>query len=116
MLKRKFLNSVKQALISEKKERLQKSHQPPDIDTDGDETDEIQGSIQIELHNQFLILNANRLTQIEEALNRIKAGNYGICIDCEENIAEKRLLANPYCLTCISCAEDREMEERRKRL
>src|ERR1700690_4149193 len=114
MLKKKFLSAVKQTLISEKKERLKKSHQPPDIDTDGDETDEIQGAIQIEQHNLLVILNANRLTQIEEALNRIKEGSYGVCIDCEENIAEKRLLANPYCLTCISCPEDREMEAKRK--
>jgi RNA polymerase-binding transcription factor len=115
-LKKKFLNGVKQTLLNEKKERLKKTTARPEIDTDGDEVDVIQGNIQIDLHNQFVILNDNRLTLIEEALNRIKDGSYGICVDCEENIAEKRLLANPYCLTCISCAEDREEAEKRKRI
>ena len=42
-----------------------------------------------------------RLRQIEDAFARLKQGNYGICIDCGQRIAEERLelLADtPYCV------------------
>lgn len=42
---------------------------------------------------------------IDAALARIKAGSYGTCAICGEEIAEQRLAALPYVTTCISCAE-----------
>jgi len=116
MPSKKLLNNIKERLLKEKQERLQRSDQKPDIDADGDETDEVQANIQIDLHHRFAGLNKQKLGQIEEALERINNQTYGICVDCDEAIAEKRLLANPYYVTCISCAEDREAEEKRKGL
>jgi len=48
------------------------------------------------------------LLQIQGALGRIKAGEYGYCIKCGEDIAEGRLKVNPGVLTCIECAEKAE--------
>jgi DnaK suppressor protein len=110
---KKFLTSIKGHLLQEKQERLRRSAQKVEIDIDGDETDEIQGAIQIGLHQQMASINKARLSMIEEALGRIANGTYGKCADCEEKIPEKRLQINPYCLTCISCAEDRELESKR---
>ena len=116
MLTKKVLNTIKEKLLLEKKERLQKfSQHNIEIDSDGDETDEVQANIQIELHHQFAGLNKAKLEQINEALNRIKNNTYGICVDCEEQIPEKRLLLNPYFTICVPCAEDREMEEEKAR-
>ena len=42
---------------------------------------------------------------IDKALAQIKAGTYGICSVCGEEIAEQRLQALPYATTCINCAE-----------
>lgn len=114
MPNKKFVSKIKEKLLLEKRERLQRSAQKVDIDTDGDETDEVQGNIQIDMHNQISRLNLAQLAQIEEALNRIDQRTYGICVDCQEPIPEKRLLANPYYLVCISCAEERELLEKRK--
>ncbi len=117
MLGKKFLKKIKENLLAQRDELLGKSVQKPDIDTDGDETDEIQGNILIDLHNQLSTRNNTKLMQIEDALKRIEDKSYGICQDCEEAIPEKRLLVNPYFLTCISCAEEREAESKqRKRL
>ena len=44
------------------------------------------------------------LQQIHHALDRMEQGEYGICVDCGENIPEPRLLAMPYALQCIKCA------------
>jgi RNA polymerase-binding protein DksA len=44
--------------------------------------------------------------QIDKALLRIKAGEYGICRNCGEEIPSARLDALPYAEYCIDCAED----------
>ena len=50
------------------------------------------------------------LRQVEDALDRIAAGEYGICLECEEPISAKRLAALPWAALCLSCQEavDRE--------
>ena len=42
--------------------------------------------------------------QIQDALKRISEGTYGICAQCGEAIAPKRLKALPTASKCISCA------------
>jgi DnaK suppressor protein len=48
------------------------------------------------------------LDRIESALRRITNGEYGFCVGCGEEIAVKRLRANPSVLTCITCARSGE--------
>lgn len=43
------------------------------------------------------------LRDIDNALERIKKGTYGICKYCKKEIGEKRLLARPVANTCIAC-------------
>jgi len=43
-------------------------------------------------------------TRIVAALARIDEGEYGYCLQCGEDIAERRLELNPTVVTCISCA------------
>lgn len=45
------------------------------------------------------------LNHIEEALERIENGSYGICDDCEKPIPEERLLAVPTATRCVPCKE-----------
>ena len=44
------------------------------------------------------------LQRIEAALVRIRTGDYGYCLKCGEDIADKRLLADPGALNCMTCA------------
>jgi RNA polymerase-binding transcription factor len=48
------------------------------------------------------------LQRIKTALSRIESEEYGYCILCDEEIAEKRLQFDPSLLTCISCAQEAE--------
>lgn len=48
------------------------------------------------------------LEQIDAALARIDAGEYGVCRDCEQEIDPRRLAALPYALLCTECADRRE--------
>jgi DnaK suppressor protein len=52
------------------------------------------------------------LDKIERALRKIDEGTYGICEQCEEEIAPKRLEARPETTLCIRCKEDQERLER----
>ncbi|MFQ5507716.1 MAG: RNA polymerase-binding protein DksA [Leptospirillia bacterium] len=51
------------------------------------------------------------LVKIEEALERIAAGTYGICEECEEDIAFERLKARPVTTLCIDCKTEQETQE-----
>lgn len=48
------------------------------------------------------------LRQVEAALARVEAGEYGVCRDCEQDIDPRRLLALPFALLCTDCAARRE--------
>ena len=43
------------------------------------------------------------LEQIDAALARMEAGNYGICDDCGQPINPARMEALPYATFCIEC-------------
>ncbi|HDP99369.1 MAG TPA: TraR/DksA family transcriptional regulator [bacterium] len=43
------------------------------------------------------------LLHLEEALNRIEAGNYGICMGCGNYIPKERLEAVPHTKLCVPC-------------
>ena len=60
-------------------------------------------SIQSNIRNNELLL-------IDNALQKIKDGAYGICEECGEEIPEKRLQARPFAVMCISCQEEKEKE------
>jgi DnaK suppressor protein len=48
------------------------------------------------------------LRAIDEALHRVDQGTFGICMDCEEPIAEVRLNAVPWTRVCIDCKEKQD--------
>ena len=45
-----------------------------------------------------------RLADVDEALARAAAGDYGTCATCGRPIAAERLAARPSARTCIDCA------------
>lgn len=60
-------------------------------------------------------MQSQTLENIRIALKRLASGEYGICTDCEDEIAEKRLRALPFAGRCRSCQEDLERSEHRSR-
>jgi DnaK suppressor protein len=53
------------------------------------------------------------LCDVRAALGRIAANTFGICLDCEEEISLKRLMAVPWTPSCIGC---QEAEDNRQKL
>ena len=61
-------------------------------------------------HEEFIRLRLNNLEydqlgQVEEALERIRSGDYGCCLECGEPISMKRLKALPWARYCLACQE-----------
>jgi DnaK suppressor protein len=46
-----------------------------------------------------------QLTQLEGALSRIDRDDFGLCIECDEEIALDRLYLIPQTLKCMECVE-----------
>jgi DnaK suppressor protein len=107
-----------QALFEEQKKRLLFSNRVADdrftIQSD-DLMDEVDFT-SFEIENQMRIRLRNRealyLKKIDEALERIQAGVFGLCGDCEEPIEMKRLEARPTTTHCVSCKETEERQEK----
>ena len=52
------------------------------------------------------------LKKIDEALERISSGSFGVCEDCGGEIGFKRLKARPVTALCIDCKTKQEEEEK----
>jgi YteA family regulatory protein len=68
------------------------------------------GSETFEQEKDLGLANAFRVRQIaiEDALERIRLGIYGVCEGCGRSIDQKRLEAIPYVDTCIDCQRENE--------
>ena len=52
------------------------------------------------------------LYQVNEALDRIEDGNFGLCAACKKPIPATRLKAIPHVRTCLKCQETLETKKR----
>jgi len=76
---------------------------------------EDEGDLAIANHNRELLQSLGEadyrlFNQILNALVRLKRGEYGICVRCEEDINEKRLNAVPWATLCLGCQSAAETE------
>jgi len=60
-----------------------------------------------------LTMRRKELRRIDDALARLDQGAYGLCEDCDADIAEERLLILPFATRCVDCERRHEVEERR---
>jgi DnaK suppressor protein len=61
-----------------------------------EERSEVLGQIEASRH---------RIHLIDEALERIEQGSYGVCVDCGKQIAPDRLQVRPLSIRCVDCAD-----------
>ena len=70
-----------------------------------DEVDEIQANERREIGFATRELLVERVNRIAAALERLDAGEYGLCVECGEGIAPARLQVLPEVLTCVGCQD-----------
>lgn len=107
------LRSRHAKLLEEIRDELARSGDQHYIDLAGRVTDLGDESVADMLADQeaaHIDRQVNEVRDIEAALARIKAGEFGICIDCGEDIVFERLQAYPTAKRCIRCQEQREKQ------
>ncbi|MDP9927981.1 TraR/DksA family transcriptional regulator [Variovorax paradoxus] len=74
--------------------------------------DEAEAMRQDDVRFAELEVDRARLREIEQALQRMAEGSYGICADCGADIPRERLLAQPIAIRCASCQSAAERGNR----
>lgn len=64
-----------------------------------------------EIGLSMMTVEGDIIEQIDEAIERLETGEYGICHDCEHNINPERLKAIPHTKYCIECQSIREIND-----
>lgn len=103
-----FENERKRLLFSSRVVNEQFVPQSDDLMDEADFTSfEIDNQMRMRLRNR----EAFYLKKIDEALERIQAGTFGLCCQCEEPIEMRRLEARPTTDHCLGCKEAEERNE-----
>ena len=114
-----FLKKMKEYLLEQRKTLLASlADQGEDMRNlvktveSGEESDVAADGIDRTLLTALGTQDANRLQQIDNALDRINQGTYGRCVKCGKEIPHERLEVLPYALMCITCASAQERKNR----
>lgn len=76
-------------------------------DADGEHAHATDREVDLARSDQTL----EALRQVNEALQRLRQPDYGLCIACGDTIAFDRLRHSPEVLRCISCQEQLEKSQ-----
>ena len=117
-MKQELLAVSKQKLLKESEEILSILRARADKDVaipnnfiakandSGSETeDEVIRFEELEINNDVVQQMEIRLKAVKDALERLKLGSFGICLNCGKEINEDRLIANPAADRCIGCVQ-----------
>ncbi len=96
-------DALRQALAGDLSQLKELSKQ-----TSGDVVDAALDSAQDEINSQLAEVESRELALIENALEQMRNGQYGLCESCNVKIPIARLRALPYATMCIEC--QRELE------
>ncbi len=105
---------LKQGLLARKQElqdEVQRRIRSGRVQGSQEGTDDLEHSeadIQDDLALALLQMQSQTLARIDAALARLDAGGYGRCVECEREIAARRLGALPFAVRCQGCEENRE--------
>jgi DnaK suppressor protein len=120
-VRKQFLKQAKETLLDMKSQVLRGIRADLQEGREGDK-DEGRDTYDVASEERdreinFILTDRDRdkLQAIEQALERIEDGTYGICESCEAEIAADRLRAMPFTRLCVQCQSEREIEARRNR-
>ena len=110
---RKRLDFYKKKLEAKREElmRMMSQNEQEAMAAD-DATQDIADKAANSYTKEFLFSQSNNerfiLNLVDEALKRVKNGGFGLCVQCSEEIQQKRIEAVPWARHCISCQEKQE--------
>jgi DnaK suppressor protein len=113
----KQLAHFKDLLLKQRKEILQYADDTvTDMNDQSDNYPDPTDRASIESDRNFILRLRERerflLVKIDEALERIDSGEFGLCESCGSDIGFKRLEARPVATLCIECKTRAEAAEK----
>ncbi|MCR4627611.1 MAG: TraR/DksA family transcriptional regulator [Treponema sp.] len=115
----KVIAEMKQLLIEQKNKMLEALAEKNadfkklvNTSESGDVVDIASDAVDRTLLDSLSAQDSERLQMIDNALDRIQRGTYGICLLCHKEIPEERMRALPYACLCISCQTKEELQNR----
>ena len=84
------------------------------VSAPGDVMDLAKSLVDAETHASLIDRAERQLAEIDYALIRLDDGEYGVCLDCGEEIPFERLKVIPSALYCVGC-QSRDVEHGRSR-
>ncbi|MBS0374816.1 MAG: TraR/DksA family transcriptional regulator [Proteobacteria bacterium] len=73
-----------------------------------DAEDESVADLLVDLDLAEIDRELEELRSLEAALARLRAGRYGVCVECHEAIPAERLAAQPDAARCVRCQRQHE--------
>jgi DnaK suppressor protein len=117
----KFLESARENLLEMKQKLLSEIESELRAEREGNKDEGMDtydlASEERDREINFILSDRERvkLQQIDDALQRLDDGNYGVCESCGLEIGEERLVAMPFSRLCRDCQQDQEREAKSQR-
>ena len=114
---KKKVEYFKKRLLAKQEElmRLVVKNEQDGREADGDPTQDSADKAANSYTKEFLFKQSDEnrriLALISEALGRMKTDMYGLCVECGEEVQQKRLEAVPWARHCLECQEKQDKGE-----
>ena len=120
---KKELDEFKELLLNKKAMLIKEIQEQSDevinekLDEPGDLVDMATDLLEQEMNLSLTTAEVNSLREIDDALERIEKGTYGLCIDSGEQISKVRLKAVPEAKRTLEAQEkfDKKQKDQKKR-
>jgi RNA polymerase-binding protein DksA len=94
-------------ILEDKREEILHDMRSPlerlEIDSGGDEIEQACGIAERDLDADALVRMSDLFASVEEAIELIHEGEFGVCVLCGCDIPEKRMEVVPWARLCVSC-------------
>ncbi len=115
---KQILIAKREAIIQEIKQQLGQSvtdEQQRRLEAAMDSGDQALVDLEREMGISLQEMRNRERQLIDDALDSLDEGTYGMCAECGDEISEKRLQALPFARLCVECQSKRELMEKIER-
>ena len=98
------LEKIRSTMIGDVKDKYKTKKNDPSEQM-ADITDDAAQSYNQQLIMEFGEQEWKKLRLVEEAIEKMDDGQYGVCSECKESIPEARLKLIPFTAYCVECLE-----------
>ena len=119
--RKQFMADLRQQLLDMKTKLLEEMELESKAEREGNKDEGLDtydlASEERDREINFILSDRERskARNIDDALQRIEEGTYGVCDACGLEIAEERLTAMPFTRLCRDCQQEQEREARLQR-